>query len=139
MDHGHGGHGHEDDEGGGRARLFALGCATLVLALTLACVFSSMYLSSQVRDSEPYRGAVVRAAKDKRVQKLLGEDFEDGLQRVVSGASESGTSVTLEIQLTGSKGVGLLMVEGVRTGEEWEYRRLDLVFGESRVDLLEAR
>lgn len=130
------GHDHSEDELSGRARNIGLGCFGLILVLVLSCVFWSMYLSSQVRSSEPYKGAVARAAKNSQVVGLLGEGFEDGLQRVVSSTSGESTVVTLEIQLTGSKGMGVLMVEGRKEEEEWVYERLELVFGELRVNLL---
>lgn len=138
MDHDHlSGHGHDHgEEEGGPARNIALGCFGLILVLVLSCVFWSMYLSSQVRISEPYKGAVARATKDSRVVDLLGEGFEDGLQRVVSSNSGESSVVTLEIQLTGPKGIGILMVEGRKKEDIWVYERLELIFGEDRVNLL---
>ncbi|MDF1665538.1 MAG: cytochrome c oxidase assembly factor Coa1 family protein [Planctomycetota bacterium] len=139
MDQGHlmeHGHDHSGDDGGGRGRNFALGCFGLILVLLLSCVFWSMYLSSQVSGSEPYKGAVARAAKNSRVLELLGEGFDDGLQRAVSANSGESSVVTLEIRLTGSKGVGVLMVEGRKEEDRWVYERLELVFGEDRVNLL---
>jgi hypothetical protein len=134
--------------GGGGAMKWILGlgcgCLSIFLVCGAGCGGCFYWLQSQVKGSAAYVDSLERIKKHPDVIAELGQPIEPGMWasgRVQKDLTAGTEEATIFYPIKGPKGEGIASVSAKKSGNELEYRTLDVTIAVSnkKIDLLKEK
>lgn len=115
------------------------GCLSLLVlfGLFIAAIFFGV--TSMIKESDAYKGALTEVQNNKEVKEKLGSPIQsDGMASGSINVSNSTGDCDLQIPIKGPKGKGTLFVVAVKKGK-WKYNELSVYIDatDDEIDLLE--
>jgi len=114
------------------------GCLSLLVLFGLFIAGIFFGVTSMIKESDAYKGAITEVQHNKAVIEKLGSPIEtDGMTSGSINVSGSTGNCDLQIPIKGSKGTGVLFVVAVKRGD-WKYSEMAVYVDETKeeIDLL---
>lgn len=105
------------------------------LPLTIVCLVMAIFIGvmSAMKSRDIYKASLSAIKEDTRITDKLGVDISDAF--FVTGEI-SGSTASIKIPVSGSKGKGDVYVQATNTTGHWEYQVLRLHTADEDIDLL---
>jgi len=115
------------------------GCLSILVLFGLFIAGILFGVTSIMKDSDAYKGAMAEAQNNKLVIEKLGNKIEsDGMVSGSINVSNNTGNCDIQIPIKGSKGTGTLFVVATKRGK-WKYNELSVYIEktEEEIDLLQ--
>ncbi|TDO72971.1 cytochrome oxidase complex assembly protein 1 [Flavobacterium chryseum] len=115
------------------------GCLSLLVLFGLFIAGIFFGVTSMIKESDAYKGALTEVQNNKEVKEKLGSPIQgDGMVSGSINTSNNTGDCDLQIPIKGPKGKGTLFVVAVKRGK-WKYSELSVYVDgtEDEIDLLE--
>ncbi|MDR7212113.1 cytochrome c oxidase assembly factor Coa1 family protein [Flavobacterium piscis] len=118
--------------------LVPTGCLSLLILFGLFIAGIFFGVTSMIKESDAYKGAMTEVQHNKVVIEKLGSPIEpDGITSGSINVSGSKGNCDLQIPIKGSKGTGVLFVVAEKRGD-WKYNEMSVYIDATKeeIDLL---
>lgn len=114
------------------------GCLSLIIIAGAFVATLFFGITSIMKDSDAYKGAMTEVQQNKLVKEKLGEPIEsDGMVSGSINVNNDAGNCDIQIPIKGSKGTGTVFVVATKRGK-WKYSELSVYIEktEEEIDLL---
>ncbi|CAM1345340.1 cytochrome c oxidase assembly factor Coa1 family protein [Tenacibaculum amylolyticum] len=118
------------------------GCLILIVVVVFGVGTAVFGIIDELAEVSPIEEAINIAEKNDKILEYIGKDIEtEGFPNGKISIKNDEGDVDFRIQIIGNRGVGTLVVRGIRSDKKWVYEDLYVIIKESgeRINLLENR
>ncbi|HAO14343.1 MAG TPA: hypothetical protein DDE71_02075 [Tenacibaculum sp.] len=116
------------------------GCLGIILFLMLGVGFAFFGISNMINNATPIEDAMEKANNNTRVTSILGAPIEkNGIPNGNISLFNSDGEISFAIPIKGSKGYGILIVNGIKINGKWIFEDLyvKIIETQEKINLIE--